>query len=288
MVSKHIIIGITVFLLLISCGNNQDETSTVLWAVVSETENRYESEFDDLLRMIAEEADEKIEVVSYDSQSELLEALEKQQHPFDITVFDAITYLDARQDGKITPGVVGIIQGNPTFTSQIVVRHDSDITRVKNLKGASFAVPDLSSLDGWIIPKMTLISSGIDPEQDLSRIVSTGSHKDVLLAVYNGTADAGATYVDARIEGSKENPEIWKDVRVIALTEDIPNTGIFIHTDLAGNRKNKIINSFIKISDTAEGKKLLDSVFSWSDLIKVNDTFYNPVRVLFKTRISGN
>lgn len=286
--SKYIIIGIAVFLLLISCGKNQDETSAVLWAVVSETENRYESEFDDLLRMIAEEADENIEAVSYDSQSELLEALEKQQNPFDIAVFDALTYLDAQQDGKITPGVVGIIQGNPTFTSQILVRNNSDIDRVKNLKGASFAVPDLASLDGWIIPKMTLIASGIDPEQDLSGIMSTGSHKDVLLAVYNGTADAGATYVDARIEGSKENPEIWKDVRVIALTEDIPNTGIFFHTDLALNRKNKIINSLIKLSDTAEGKKLLDSVFSWSDLIKVNDTFYNPVRILLKTRISGN
>jgi phosphate/phosphite/phosphonate ABC transporter binding protein len=283
-----ILTGLAFFIFLISCSNNQELKNSIVWAYVSEDENTYGNGFDDLLALIEEGIDKKIIIKTYKNQAGLLEALENQQNPFDIAVFDALTYLDAGRTGKISPGIVGIIQGNPTFTSQIVVRNNSDINRINNLTGASFAVPDLSSIEGWIIPKMTLISSGIDPEQDLSRIISTGSHEEVLLAVYNGTADAGATYVDARIEESKEKPEIWKDIKVIALTEDIPNTGIFFHTDLEINLKNKIINRLIKLSDTAEGKKLLSTVFSWADLITVNDTFYDPVRKLFKTPKSGN
>ncbi|GIW22853.1 MAG: hypothetical protein KatS3mg068_1860 [Candidatus Sericytochromatia bacterium] len=84
----------------------------------------------------------------------------------------------------------------------IIVRKDSNINTLKDLKGKRFAFGDPISTSSHIFPKMLLIKNGINPDTDFVNVLFAGTHDSVVLSVYNKKVDAGATFSDDK-EGKK-------------------------------------------------------------------------------------
>jgi phosphonate transport system substrate-binding protein len=88
------------------------------------------------------------------------------------------------------------------FTTRLIARIDSGISRPGDLRGKRLALGSADSAQAAILPLYFLRQEGIDPEHDLELIrfdLDVGKHGDtgtseleVLRAVHQGEADAGA------------------------------------------------------------------------------------------------
>lgn len=80
--------------------------------------------------------------------------------------------------------------GWPVYWSQILVPRDSDIQSIEDLDGLTWAVPDLGSTSGYLVPLVQLTDAGVEPAE----VVETGGHPNAALAVYRGDADFATTF----------------------------------------------------------------------------------------------
>lgn len=79
-----------------------------------------------------------------------------------------------------------IRRGSATYNGQILVRADSGIQSVADLKGKRFAFTDPASTSGYLYAAALLKENGVDPAKDLAEAIFAGSHNAAALAVYNG------------------------------------------------------------------------------------------------------
>jgi len=187
-------------------------------------------------------------------------------------------YIMAADRGVAEAALVSVRYGSPTYNGQFITRKDSGISSVADFAGKTFARPDPLSTSGWIIPMIQMKAEGIDPERDLKNVVDAGSHDTVISAVYNGDADVGSTYVDARTRMEEEFPDVMDKIVVIKVTEDIPNDGVQFHPSVSEEMKTKIVDALLKIVKTDEGKEALTTAYQWNDLAVHGDEFYDPFR----------
>ena len=112
--------------------------------------------------------------------------------------------------------------------------------------------------------------------------VDVGSHEGVVAAVYNGEADAGSTYADARTRLEKDHPDVMTKVNVIKVTTEIPNDGVQFSPSLPEEKRDLIVNALLEIAATEKGKAALNKAYQWEALEKHDDSFYDPFRQILQ------
>jgi phosphonate transport system substrate-binding protein len=168
--------------------------------------------------------------------------------------------------------------GATTYKGQIIVRADSGITTLADLKGKVMCWVDPNSTSGYIIPRIMLAANGINPDTDFSKTVEAGSHNNVVTQVYNGDCDAGATFVDARSSVEADLPDVMQKVIVLATTTDIPNDNVSFTKDFPADMRDKIVTALLDIASTDDGKAALNTLYSIEGLQKADDSFYDGFR----------
>lgn len=83
------------------------------------------------------------------------------------------------------------VNGKPHLTGVIIVRRDSPLKSLPELKGKRFAFGDPQSTMSHTVPQRMLDQAGV-PEKALAHHQFLGAHKNVALAVLAGDYDAGA------------------------------------------------------------------------------------------------
>lgn len=141
------------------------------------------------------------------------------------------------------------------YRSQIVVRKDSNMNHLKDLKDKRVALQDVESTSGYIYPLASLMEKGIK-KSDI-QIQQVKGHDQGLIALLNHDVEAVATYQDARADLKKEYPNIYQETKVIYRTKKIPNDTISVRNDMSSKWKKKISKAFIDISHTKKVNMLL-------------------------------
>ena len=208
----------------------------------------------------------------------VIEALASDPPEAHMASLATFAYVLAAERGAAEAAMVSVRYGSPTYNGQLIAGVNSGINKVEDLKGKTFARPDPLSTSGWIIPMLTMRAAGVNPESDLKEVVDAGSHDGVAAAVYNGEVDAGATYVDARTRIEKDHPDVMEKVKVIAVTEDIPNDGVQFHPSLPKETRDSIVKALLYIASTKPGQEALNTAYQWNYLEIHDDTFYDPFR----------
>ncbi|MBN1106830.1 MAG: phosphate/phosphite/phosphonate ABC transporter substrate-binding protein [Deltaproteobacteria bacterium] len=73
---------------------------------------------------------------------------------------------------------------------------NKSIQSLKDLKGKTFMAVDKSSFGGWQMACKELLDGGVDPKKDFKKMEFGGKHENVVLAVQNGSVDAGTVRTD--------------------------------------------------------------------------------------------
>jgi phosphonate transport system substrate-binding protein len=170
---------------------------------------------------------------------------------------------------------------SPTYQSQILVRSDSGITDLNGLKGKKFAFVDTLSASGYVYPTLTIKNKvGQDPKTFFAAngIVFAGGHPQAALAVYRGSVDGAATFIDVRDQLVAANPDIKAKTKVVDTAGPIPNDGVALQKDFPTDLGKKVTQALIDYSKTDDGKARFSSLFQWDGMQEVDAKFYDPMK----------
>ncbi len=185
--------------------------------------------------------------------------------------------------------LVSVRFGLPYYRAQFNVRADANINTIADLKGKRFAYVDAVSTSGFLFPRAELKKLGFDPDRFFAETVFAGSHSNVILAVYRGQVDGGATFEDARSTVQRQFPDVLQKVKVIATTNPIPNDTFSLNPKLSPDLKAKIKDRLLRISQTADGKDAFKSLYDISgltDTIELTDQQVKDLGIRFPSEIA--
>ncbi|WP_257349326.1 phosphate/phosphite/phosphonate ABC transporter substrate-binding protein [Pseudalkalibacillus decolorationis] len=171
--------------------------------------------------------------------------------------------------------------GSGSYKAQYVVRADSEIDSLEDMKGKTWAIPDLTSTSGFLFPAAQIMDM-FDVEDVQSGFfkttVESGGHDNALIAVYDGTADVATTFDDARDTIKEDYPDVMEKLKVVEYTEEIPNDTISLTKELDDEFKKKIKETFLSFNEDKEMIKIMNDVYTWDAIIEAEDSEYDVVR----------
>ncbi|MFN8535064.1 MAG: phosphate/phosphite/phosphonate ABC transporter substrate-binding protein [Dehalococcoidia bacterium] len=182
-------------------------------------------------------------------------------------------------------------QLSESYYGTIIVGANSGITKMSDLKGKRIAFVDPASTSGYLYAAAMLLKNGIDPKKD---VVATfaGAHDAAALAVYQGNADAAATFEGAADQLLKAKfPDVNDKLRELARTDPIPNDGIAFRKDLAPGAREKLKQAILRMTtdpeavmrDPKTGNEVrMLSVYRWDGIAEAKNSDFDPIRQVAK------
>jgi phosphonate transport system substrate-binding protein len=153
----------------------------------------------------------------------------------------------------------------------------SCIADLSKVKGKRVAFTSESSTSGYLFPSLQLIQAGIDPVTDIIPIF-TGGHDRAVTAVYNGDADIGVSYDDARRSLRKEKLDVGEKVIVFNLTPEIPNDVVAASSRLSDSLQTAVYDAISAYLMTEEGEAAFNHVYGWTDMRRAVESDFDIVR----------
>jgi phosphonate transport system substrate-binding protein len=192
----------------------------------------------------------------------------------DLAYFGGLTYVQARQRADVHPlfTEVNPRTGTTKYRSVIIVPSDSEIKKVEELEGETFAFGSVSSTSGSLYPSIMLEQAGIDYRTDLGEVIYTGGHDTTAQAVANGRVAAGGLE-DRILYDLQEEGVIEKDaVRVVEKSAPIEGYPWVVRDALPDKTEEELTDAYLSIKDP----ELLDLLRA-EDYQKVQASDYDYV-----------
>jgi phosphonate transport system substrate-binding protein len=207
----------------------------------------------------------------------------------DIGVMNSFGYLLARKKYGAEAKLKVIRNGLDHYFGQIIAHVDSGIKTVKDIQGKKFAFTDSSSTSGYMFPLKVLRENNVEPGNTVFAI----KHDNVVTMVYQGQVDAGATFHsppdengkirDARDRVRTQFPDVEEKVKLIQVTDPIPNDPFVFRKDLPVEITNKFIAAVKKFLNTDEGKNIFKNIYAVDGLVDATDSDYDILRKMIET-----
>ncbi len=232
---------------------------------------------DKIAAWLSKDVNKQVKSVTLTSYAAVSAALTNKRA--DIAWVGPLDYLISHEQNGSYPITCSVRGGNRGYKAFIIARNDAGINDVKDLKGKTFAFGDVVSASSSLVPKAAIKNAGLDPAKDL-KSVNIPNQSAIAISVYEGKADAGAVYDDARTnkEVKDKYPDILDKTKVIFTSELIPCDPQIVRKGLDEGLVTRIQNSLLKLSDDPEGKVWLKDLFSIDSLSKATDADYDGLR----------
>jgi phosphate/phosphite/phosphonate ABC transporter binding protein len=182
------------------------------------------------------------------------------------------TYIDARLRYRIEPLVVPLAKGEPFYKSAIVVRADSGIQSLGELRGKRFAFGDSKSTGSKAMPESMLKEAGIGV-RDLAHHGFVGSHDNVAKAVLQKDYDAGGLMLSAAEKYTGQG------LRILATSAKIPQFPLCASPRLSAEDRERITNALVALKDPNVLGALGAHVTGFA---RTQDSDYDGVRAMLK------
>ncbi len=159
-----------------------------------------------------------------------------QQKKVDFFLVNSSMFVTAEQSygAEAIATMINARQGKPlnAFGGVIFTRADeAAINGLADLKGKSFMAVDKTSFGGWQMAYKELLDAGLEPTSTFSKLEFGGKHENVVLAVLNGTVDAGTVRTDTLERMAATGAIDLADVKVLH-REDHPGFPFLCSTPL--------------------------------------------------------
>ncbi|MBM7618036.1 phosphonate transport system substrate-binding protein [Weissella uvarum] len=165
-----------------------------------------------------------------------------------------------------------------TYRAMVLVKKDSKIKNVKDLKNKSIAVQNTTSDAGYIFPIVDLNKDGMNVVKN-SNLVTVKGHDQGVMSVLNGDTDAAFVFDDARNLVKNDNKNVFKKTRVLKYTTEIPNDTISIRKGVSKHDQKAIKKAMKHVAnDDKQGKKIMKDVYTWEGVTDTKDSNFDKVR----------
>ncbi|MBN2646382.1 MAG: phosphate/phosphite/phosphonate ABC transporter substrate-binding protein [Thiotrichales bacterium] len=161
------------------------------------------------------------------------------------------------------------------FRGIILVRADSPITEVRDLKGKTISYPAPTALAATMMPQYFLYQHGLDIQKQTQSLY-VGSQESAIMNVLHGEADAGATWPPPWELLTQQHPEIKRQLRVQWQTDPLPNNSLVARKDLPRALVLQVQKVFSELHQHPQGQAILHGLYL-SKFEVANDQTYQPV-----------
>ena len=152
------------------------------------------------------------------------------------------TYIEAHEKYGVEPLVVPLAKGAPHYHSAIVVRADSGIDSLEQLRGKRFAFGDPKSTGSKAMPESMLKEAGVDLKH-LAEHGFLGSHDNVATAVLENQYDAGG------LMRSVAEKYVDKGLRIVAVSAPIPQFPLCASPLLPEKNRRRLVAALVELRD---------------------------------------
>lgn len=179
-----------------------------------------------------------------------------------------------RQFGPKPLLVRQVVNGDPMLHGEIVVRSDSPIQTLADLKGKRFAFGDAQATAGHVIPAAMLRKAGIR-ESDLGMHRFLGSHRNVALAVLAGDYDAGAVKEEVFAQFAP------RGLRSITTQLPVPDHVFVASRKLPPRLVDALRDALLAMGSTPAGQAAMRAIEpGLNEFVPVRDSDYDGLRAL--------
>ena len=228
----------------------------------------------------------------------------------------AMGYVLAHDKYEMDVSLATVRYGWAFYWAQYVVARDSDIKTLADLNGKSWAYPSTTSTSGYLVPATYFANNGIEPGEK----VEAGGHPQTVTAVYEGQADFGTNYfsapgdagwwkigdspepggeftykeVDGKIQAFQNGQrirdaraaiidtynDVLEKVRILAISDPIPNDTVSFSKDFPSDVRAQIVQGLVDYAGTDAGQEVLanDKFYDITGFTPVEDSAFDPIR----------
>ena len=177
--------------------------------------------------------------------------------------------------------IFGKMGDDENFRGIILIRRDSGIEKVSDLKGSAISYPAPTALAATMMPQWYLYTHGLDVMNEAdNRYV--GSQESSMMNVYLNHTAAGATWPPPWKAFSRERPEVAAALEVKWQTEPLPNNGLVARQDVPEELVKRFGELLFDLHNHEEGRQLL-APMELSQFEGATGDTYQPVREFLAT-----
>jgi phosphonate transport system substrate-binding protein len=204
----------------------------------------------------------------------------------DFAFFSPVNFIAAEKDAGAKVLLKKVYGASEFYFSALVVKADSHVKSVTDLKGQTLAFVDPKSTSGYLYPLVMLKKSNLTLK-DLSYEFA-GTHDKAIEALLSGKAAAAAVWGDEPSKGTGAWTPFEKDgvkFRVLAWSEPIPNDAFAVRSKFYQENPNvvfKVMEGLISMSDADVGA--LKKVFDTDRMTTATSRHYDSVRSILEAQ----
>ncbi|MFA6438519.1 MAG: phosphate/phosphite/phosphonate ABC transporter substrate-binding protein [Bacteriovoracaceae bacterium] len=155
--------------------------------------------------------------------------------------------------------IFGKMSDDDQFRGIIVVRNDSHIHSIEDLRGKAISFPSVTALAAAMMPKYFLKSNGLDVENE-AECRYVGSQESSIMNVFLGKTVAGCTWPPPWESFINDHPEVKEAMRIQWQTNPLINNGLIVRDDVPIQHRNIFSQIMFSLHTHAEGKEILQRI----------------------------
>lgn len=188
-----------------------------------------------------------------------------------VVALDAFSTLAAIANECGEPRYLLQIDGETGVQGQFVAR---DVFAPRFYQGV-FCRPSSDSIEGWIIPRLVLLSQGVDPSITFQEVIDTGTDEAVIQSVLVRDCGLGTTTAGAEV-GLEDLPN-YQFLQVLQTLPVVPNTALVMSSNLTDLQRAAFLDAVDSrvedIADLLGGDDLVDGGIG--DFAELQELFSN-------------
>lgn len=162
------------------------------------------------------------------------------------------------------------------FRGIILVRKDSGIEKISDLRGKTISYPAPTALAATMLPQYFLFQQGLDIQKDVTNQY-VGSQESSIMNVFHGEVDAAATWPPPWELLSQQRPELKNQLRVQWQTDPLPNNAVIARSDVSPDIVKQVQHLLGNLHTHSKGRSILAGMYL-SKFENASNASYQPVR----------
>jgi len=179
------------------------------------------------------------------------------RHEVDLAYLAPFSYLEARKClPELEPLVTDVREGIDFYTGLLVVRDQSGIESLEDLRGKRVAFTSRASASGYVLPLAFLADNGIQVATDLGELVFTQHHDVSLQLLIDQQVDVAAVS-STMLRAARKRGMPLDDLVILARTGTVPQDVISSTGSLPPDLVERITEALLSISSHDQSSRAL-------------------------------